>query len=170
MVDENILEDEIRQFIDSHKTLHLACIANQQEDSSESLNTEPNISYTPFYFDKEKQLFYIYISKLAEHGKYLPTNDKVAIMLIEDEQKCRNLFARKRLSYSCEVTSILRNEPRWNEIISQFQLQFGKIMELLSQFNDFDLYCLSPIKGNYVQGFGKAYAIEKGKIIHLRSA
>ncbi|MFK5986761.1 MAG: heme utilization protein HutZ [Pseudomonadota bacterium] len=169
MVDETILAAEIQQFIDSHKTLHMACLANidASDNSAGKQIIEPNISYTPFIFDKEKQQFFIYISKLAEHGQYLPGNKSIAILLIEDEQRCKNLFARKRLTYNCSIKAITRDNPLWTEQIKIFQQQFGKIMDLLSQFSDFDLYSLTPERGTYVQGFGKAYRIHEGKISHL---
>jgi len=125
------------------------------------------ISYTPFFYDQDTNLFYIFISKLAEHGKHLPTNKLISIMLIEDESSSKNLFARKRLTYSCLVSPISRKNDQWIKFIEKFKQQFGKIIDLLSQFNDFDMYCLTPQNGNYVQGFGKAYEINNGQITHL---
>lgn len=162
-------DDDIKNFINKQKSLHLACILSQISDTNKKQLNEPHSSYTPFIYDKDKNKFYIYISNLAEHGKHLPTNRLISIMLIEDEQNCKNIFSRKRLSYSCTVETIPRNSELWVNIIEKFRQQFGKIMELLSQFNDFDLYCLKPQKGNYVQGFGKAYQIENGQITHIDS-
>ena len=170
-----MVEDDINEFIAAQQSLHLACSiikdSNLKQDDlkdiSVTVHNEAHISYTPFIYDKDNSEFYIYISRLAEHGKYLPTNQSVSVMLIEDEQTSRNIFARKRLTYLCSVSPISRNSVQWNEFIEKFKQQIGKIMELLSQFNDFDMYCLKPQKGNYVHGFGKAYQIQNGQITHI---
>ena len=170
-----MVEDDIILFIAAQQSLHLACSIVEDSNVHQSdlknipvtVHNKAHISYTPFIYDKDNNEFYIYISKLADHGKYLPTNQSVSIMLIEDEKSSKNIFARKRLTYLCSVSSISRNSIQWDEFIEKFKQQFGKIMELLSQFNDFDMYCLKPQKGNYVQGFGKAYQIQNGKITHI---
>jgi len=167
-----MVENDIIDFIAKQKSLQLACIQTYDNKKNEQVDAKlnsPLISYTPFYYHQENNLFYIFISKLAEHGKHLPTNDLVSIMLIEDEQGCKNIFARQRLTYSCSVSSVSRNSEQWIKFIEKFKQQFGKMIELLSQFNDFDMYCLKPQNGNFVQGFGKAYRIENGQIIHLDS-
>jgi heme iron utilization protein len=163
-----MIEDEIKIFISKQKSLHLACIKLTDKEQLSS-QQQALISYTPFIYDPETNLFYIFISKLAEHGKYLPTNQLISIMLIEDELSCHNLFARKRLTYSCAVSPIYRKDDQWVKFIGKFKQQFGKIIDLLSQFNDFDMYCLRPQNGNYVQGFGKAYEINNGQITHLEA-
>jgi len=162
-----MVEKEIEDFISKQKSLHLACIKTVDNEQQNAPDGHTLISYTPFFYNQEDNKFYIYISKLADHGKYLPTNNLISIMLIEDEQTCKNLFARKRLTYSCTVNLISRNSDLWGKFIEKFQQQFGKIIDLLSQFNDFDMYCLTPQNGSYVQGFGKAYEIKNGQIVHI---
>ena len=163
-----MVANDITNFISQQQSLQLACIRTSNNEQLE-LENQALISYTPFYYDAETKQFFIYISKLAEHGKYLPTNHLISIMLIEDEQQCTNIFARKRLTYSCTVSAISRQSDQWIKYIEKFELQFGKIIDLLSQFNDFDMYCLNPQTGSFVQGFGKAYQIENGQIIHIDS-
>ncbi len=153
-----MVEEEIKEFIGRQQSLYLACSV---------IHEQAQVSYAPFIYNQQKQEFYIYISKLADHGKCLPANKTVSVMLIEDEHNCRNIFARKRLNYLCSVSPVSRNSIQWKDYIEKFKQQFGKIMELLSQFNDFDMYSLKPKSGSYVKGFGKAYQIRNGQITHL---
>jgi len=110
---------------------------------------------------------------MAEHSKNIQnaceTSGTISILLIADEQDSNNLFARKRLTYACKVSHISRDEAAWSGFMQQFQERFGKIVELLTQLGDFHLYCLRPGKGNYVHGFGKAYALENGVLKHIEA-
>lgn len=155
------LQQQIEDFIVQQKTLML---------STSNGENMPLASYTPYICDSHGD-FYIFISDMAEHSKNiryaLENQQSISIMLIADEQDSRNLFARKRLTYQCQVTFIAREESIWGERIELFQQRFGKIMQLLSQLGDFRLYCLKPGTGNFVLGFGKAYALENGSIQHI---
>jgi len=161
MIDEEQLQQEILDFVKQQQTLMLSTV---------NAENQPLASYTPFIQDEQGN-FYIFISDMAEHSKNIQMASQnksgVSVLLIEDEQASRNLFARKRLSYSCQVKKIDRSEAEWAILIQQFQDRFGKIMELLAQLGDFRLFCLRPKIGNFVQGFGKAYNLENGKIKHI---
>ena len=149
------LREEIRCFRKQQKTLIL---------SSQSEDNHPLASYAPFIED-EKGCFYLLLSDLAGHSINLQNHQNkqstLSILLIEDEQTARNLFARKRLSYTCQVTSWPREHPHWQEKIEQLQERFGKTIEVLASLADFNLYVLKPVEGQYVRGFGQAYVLKK---------
>ncbi len=46
------------------------------------------------------------------------------------------------------------------EVVEQFRIEHGKIIELLSALPDFLIYRLRPISGQFVMGFGQAYQLE----------
>ncbi|KOO12305.1 HugZ protein, partial [Vibrio xuii] len=85
---QNRLEPEVQAFRDSRKTLQLATI------SAEGI---PNATYAPFAFDS--QAYYILVSDIAAHGRNLKTNRNVSILMIEDESECKQIYARKRLTF-----------------------------------------------------------------------
>jgi len=161
MSDEESLIQDINAFVQQQQTLIL---------STGNRDGKPLASYTPFVQDNSGN-FYIFISDMAEHSNNIKHaeqhNAEISVLLIEDEQQSRNLFARKRLSYQCKVTFIGREDELWSNLINQFHERFGKIIELLSQLGDFHMYRLIPGRGNFVVGFGKAYSLEQGKIIHV---
>ncbi len=124
----------------------------------------PLCSTAPFIETQNGELVLL-LSDMAEHSRNLhyheQTHTPVAIMFIEDEADCRNIFARKRLSYQGLVTIINKEQAQWPPMIAQLQQKFGKTIELLSSLADFRLYVITPQKGNYVKGFGQAWSLNK---------
>ena len=150
---EDGLREEIRLFRQQQKTLILA---------SQSPDNQPLASYAPFIEDDEGS-FFLLLSGLASHSVNLQHHQNeqstLSVLLIEDEQTARNLFARKRLNYSCTVSIWSREHPQWQEKITALQKKFGKTIEVLAVLGDFNLYCLKPVQGHYVKGFGQAYEL-----------
>ncbi|MBR9787994.1 MAG: heme utilization protein HutZ [Vibrionaceae bacterium] len=142
------LETEVREFRDSRKTLQLATI---NEASC------PNSTYAPFAFDSKA--YYILVSDIAAHGKNLKTNRNVSILMIEDESECKNIYARKRLTFDTRAELVEKQTQGWELGIAALQARFGEIIDNLSQLGDFNLYRLVPDSGRYVKGFGQAYVI-----------
>ncbi|MEL6162879.1 MAG: pyridoxamine 5'-phosphate oxidase family protein [Cyanobacteria bacterium J06628_3] len=65
----------------------------------------PSISYAPFVIDETKNI-YIFVSEFSTHTFNLQANPKASVMLIEDETKSKQIFARRRLTYSCSATKL----------------------------------------------------------------
>lgn len=151
------LIEEIKLFRQQQQSLILA---------SCSSNYEPLASFAPFVED-DNGSFCILLSDIASHSvnlrQHQETNKELSVLLIEDEKTARNVFARKRLSYSCRVSICPREDAQWQNIIDKLQEKLGKTIELLASLSDFNLYCLSPKKGNYVRGFGQAYELKEGR-------
>jgi putative heme iron utilization protein len=118
----------------------------------------PNISYAPFIED-ENGCFYLFLSQLASHTQDLLNQPMASILLIEDEQDARQLFARRRISYDCDVSIVQSGEACYSDRLDKFEQSFGSIIPLLRSLPDFILFKLTPTEGRYVQGFGKAYQL-----------
>jgi putative heme iron utilization protein len=164
---EEMILNEIAEFRQQQKTLILA---TRSSDHSETV--QPLASYAPFIEDADGN-FYLFLSGLAQHSANITSHkdehSQLSVLLIEDEQSSRNLFARKRLTYSCTVTVWPRTHPKWQTTIDKLQERFGKTIEVLSSLGDFNLYCLMPTEGNYVRGFGQAYELKDARHPVLRS-
>lgn len=135
------------ELLDSAQSLMLATVDGQGI---------PESSTTPF-IRSETGSYYIYVSQLARHTRNLMENQRASIMLVEDESCCRQFFARKRIQYQCQVET--GDDTNREEILVAFARRYGKVMELLSTLPDFQLIRLKPLKGQFVQGFGQAYAL-----------
>ncbi|WP_282176715.1 heme utilization protein HutZ [Vibrio nereis] len=151
---QNRLEPEVQAFRDSRKTLQLATI------SAEGI---PNATYAPFAFDS--QAYYILVSDIAAHGRNLKINRNVSILMIEDESECKQIYARKRLTFDTRAELVERNTEAWQQGVNALQTRFGDIIKNLSQLGDFNLYRLVPESGRYVKGFGQAFEISGNDLL-----
>lgn len=119
---------------------------------------KPNASYSPFVSDDNGYL-YIFVSGLASHTQDLLESSEVSVLLTEDEEKSRQIYARQRISYQCSVEIIANEHEKYPLILDKMENHFGNIIELLRNLPDFILFQLTPFQGQYVKGFGKAYKL-----------
>jgi len=154
-----ILQQEYQALIESQQTLMLASLGKEQM---------PDASYAPYIRD-ENGVFYIYVSELAKHTQNLMRHPYAGIIFIRPEAESRNLFARERVSFRCQVTEVSRNEEPYEGLLENFRDRFGAVVDMLSSLPDFHLLALKPESGSYVVGFGRAYAIdcESGALQHI---
>lgn len=144
------------------KTLQLATLGE---------GNEPHCGYTPFV--KSGNDFVVFISQLAVHTRDLLANNRVGVMIVDDEQESSNLFARCRARYQCKAVVIEKDAEEYEHLLSQYQERQGKIVSLLRELPDFVLFRLKPDTGVFVVGFGEAYRIEGDNMdtfVHIRSA
>ncbi len=135
--------------------------------SSLSVKGQPNISYAPYVRDDDGH-YYVFISQLASHTEDLLCNPFVAIMLMEDEQEARQIFARTRVIYHCHVEKIAPDEANYADKLDQFENMFGSVVSVLRGLSDFILFRLIPYQGRFVMGFGQAYELEGDQFQTLR--
>ena len=128
-------------------------------------NDYPFSSYAPFYYDGEK--VYIFISNIATHAKNMQEISKCSAFFIEDESTSQQIFARKRISLQCNVTSIQRNDTSFEPIMKAFVSKQGATLTMLMGMSDFNLYALTPIYGEATFGFGEAYNVGGEKMNQL---
>ena len=117
----------------------------------------PEIGYAPYIFLNNN--FYIFSSELSPHIKHLLYNRKGTFMIIEDECKAKNIWARVRIKFEAKITVVDRNKNNYNKICNQIQNFHGKTLNLIKQFSDFHLIKISPIKGSIITGFGNAFIL-----------
>lgn len=146
-----------REFIAGFKTVLIASTNSTQQ---------PEASYAP-YVEFEGN-YYVFISELALHTKNLLENKNCSLLFIADEDKTNNLFARQRVSLQCRTELIQKNSSHYQAALSLFHKRFGKFMQLLESLPDFHLFCLTPQAGNYVAGFGQAYALSGRDLSQLQ--
>jgi len=123
--------------------------------SSLGKDNNPEISYAPFVMLDNK--VYVYLSKAANHYYNLRDNHKCSVMIIEDESTCKTIFARTRVSFSCEA-NMMDNVS--DEIFAKFdEVHDAKMMAMFKKM-DFDMFELNIKSGRLVKGFGQAYEIK----------
>lgn len=116
----------------------------------------PFSSYAPFV--KINHKYYVYLSLMAKHSSNLTKNPNSSIFFCEDEQDCKNIFAKKRVSIQCTTKKLEQNTNEEKEILEQFSKKFGnEMITMLHKMGDFYLFEFTPFYGEAVFGFGKAY-------------
>ncbi|MEH0690257.1 heme utilization protein HutZ [Vibrio cholerae] len=148
------LGPEIKEFRQARKTLQLATVDE---------HGKPNVSYAPFVQNQEG--YFVLISEIARHARNLQANPTVSIMLIEDEDSSKQLFARKRLTFDATAHVVERESEQWRQVIAQMQERFGEIIDGLSQLQDFVLFNLKAEQGLFVKGFGQAYQVSGDDLV-----
>ena len=116
---------------------------------------EQDISYSPVIYHRSR--FYILISQLSPHTGHLYQRPTAALLFIEDERDSEQIYARRRLSFSCSAQPCKRDDQTWRTLIPLFRKQFGPIIDTVTGLNDFVLFQLQPTEGRWVTGFGQAY-------------
>lgn len=88
-------------------------------------------------------------------------------MFVADEADTPDMFARTRLSYDCSATLLPRGESPWEAAADRFSARFGPIVAVLRDLPDFRIFRLTPLKGRFVLGFGKAYDVDPRNLENL---
>ena len=116
----------------------------------------PFSSYAPYV--KYNNKYYVYLSLMAKHLSNLTQNKIASIFFCEDEQDCKNIYEKKRVSIQCETLKLAQNTQNEEEILNEFKAKFGEEMvNMLKKMGDFYLFEFTPFYGEAVFGFGKAY-------------
>lgn len=118
----------------------------------------PAASYAPFLLDGGA--FHVQLSTLSAHTGQLARAGVTGILLIEDESAAEEIFARRRLTFTCSATTIQRTSAEWTRISDRFEDKFGASAALIRPLTDFRLFALRPRSGLFVRGFGHAFRID----------
>lgn len=141
--------DELLRLLESYRTASLATV---------NASGAPQVSYVPVAVDEDRR-FLFFVSELAEHTPNLRANPLASLMLIDDEEKSSQLFARNRLTLNGEVALIARDSPGWEPAAACYRERFGKFFDMLCGLPDFHMFCLVPSDVRLVLGFGSAYQV-----------
>ncbi|MDH2924165.1 hypothetical protein EV693_101206 [Nicoletella semolina] len=151
---QNRLGPELQELKQQVKTIVLATVDPEGT---------PNVSYAPFIIKNGE--YQILISTIARHARNLQAIPRVSLMLIEDENKSRELFARRRLTFDATARIIERGSQEWQEGIKALQARHGDLVADLSNLEDFKLFGLKPEQGLFVKGFGKAFQVSTDDLV-----
>lgn len=123
----------------------------------------PHSGYTPYLLDPDSKegglQFHIFVSELSVHTRDMLETPKASIMIIEDESASKQVFARTRVTYNCEVLQIERDHTDYVDVLDRFEQRQGNTVSLLRELPDFHLMRLRPFSGQFVMGFGKAFSL-----------
>ncbi len=150
------LGPEIKEFRQERRTIQLATV---------DAEGRPNVSYAPFVQNQEG--YFVLISQIARHARNLLDNPNVSLMMIEDEDTSKQLFARKRLTFDAVATVVERDTELWHQVVGQMKERFGEIIDGLSKLEDFVLFNLKAEQGLFVKGFGQAFQVSGDDLVDV---
>lgn len=142
-------EEVTERLLAEYKTASLATISS---------TGVPLASYVPLALDGRRRLLF-FVSELSEHTANLSSSTRASLMLIDDESRTEQLFARNRLTFNGTVTRIGRDHLDWPAVSAAYGDRFGKFFSMLSGLNDFHMFALTPDEIRLVVGFGAAYRV-----------
>ena len=152
-MDDSQLKRIFEEFLEGFSSL---CISTMDGEGW------PSISYAPFVVD-ENRSYYVFLSDLAKHTSCLRESGKASVMFIEDEVTSKQIFARTRVVFQCDVMEMKPSSESTVQM-EMMQSRFGELMSTLRSLPDFHLFRLKPLGGSFVIGFGKAYTISGEKM------
>lgn len=144
------------ELIVAARSLHIASVA---------VDGMPLASYAPFARDADGA-FLIAVSGLAAHGRVLAAAARVSVMIVEDEEAARQIFARTRAVFDCRVEA--QPGAARASVFAALRARFGEVAQMLEGLGDFAAYRLEPIHGNFVMGFGAAFDLPDGRLESMR--
>jgi putative heme iron utilization protein len=148
---------DFEKFINQRKTVILGTL---------NATVEAEASYAPVLRKDGK--FYIYVSELAKHTHNLLENKNLTLLFIEDESEAENIFARKRATLKAQAKHIARDSEGWDSIMDTYGEHLGETARMLRNLQDFHLFELTCLKGNFVRGFAQAYALSGDLLNEVR--
>lgn len=151
---DNALRREAEAFLTGFRSLAMATV---------DIEGYPEASYAPYVADDEGNL-YVFVSGLSRHTRNLAATRHASVLFIEDESRAQNIFARRRLTYTCVAEPVERDTPEFGRVLDLFEDAFGAIILTLRGLADFRLFCLRPSGGRYVRGFGQAFHVHGGAV------
>lgn len=125
----------------------------------------PNVSYAPFVINNGE--YQVLISTIARHARNLLEVPKVSLMIIEDESKSRQIFARRRLSFDATVRVLERHSEEWEQAIVALKARQGNLVDELAKMQDFNVFCFKPELGLFVKGFGQAFQVSDDDLVNF---
>lgn len=150
---ENRLQQEILSFIQDRKSLQLATLGS---------DGAPYASYAPFALGEDA--FYVILSDIAIHGLNLVREPRASVLIIEDEEKAEEMFARVRINYRVIAEELPVDSDVWHHALDRLAARHGERPRKLAEHTDFRIFQLTPQAGRYVKGFGKAYTLAGGAL------
>ena len=151
------ISENILSLIKSQQSLLLSTLSSSQSKTAK----QPFASYAPYAYDLKTGELFVLLSDLASHSLNVIEHPQASVLIIEDESKSDEIFARKRVQYDVTAIDISR-EDRAKTIVQDMTERLGDTVSLIASLADFRLFALKAQGGRYVEGFGKAFTIKQG--------
>ncbi|HNN13426.1 MAG TPA: pyridoxamine 5'-phosphate oxidase family protein [Anaerolineales bacterium] len=126
----------------------------------------PQASMVSYLVADDFSVFYIYISRLAQHTVDMQKDKHVSLLICEtdDGREDPQTLARVSIRGSAEI--IENGEPGYNRLKDAYVARFPQAERLFS-LADFNFWRITPKGGRYVAGFAKAFNITPDALLKV---
>ena len=125
----------------------------------------PSASYVPCA--PVDGAFGIVVSRLAAHTANLAARRAASILLVDDDGRDHDAFARVRLSIAVQASAHAPASATWTAIWSALERRHGATVRILRELPDFVAVSLAPEHGRIVMGFASAHDVGAGVLREL---
>ncbi len=143
------MNDEIRAFIERHRTATLAVCGPEG----------PLTSMVSYVAEPSGQSVLVHLSSLAPHKPLLLANPACSLLIADPDDGRAEPMSLKRLSLSGRATKIEKGTPEYEQAKAHFLARIPA-SRLMFELPDFDLFRIAFTGGRYTGGFGKAVSLQ----------
>lgn len=113
--------------------------------------------------------FYLYLRESSIKSENMIDSGQANLMFIEDELSSPHAFARRQLTYQCEVNAVSKGY-QYTRIMVAFQDRLGALMDTLRRVPNCQLLRLTPSTGKYINSLAQAFTFEGYRAHFLNQA
>lgn len=133
------------------RTARVAALATLRDEA-------PQVSMVAYVAMADFSLFYILVSRLAQHTVEMQKDKRVALLIAEPDDGRSDPQTLARVSIRASAEMIQNGEPGYTPLKEMYLARFPEA-EQLFKLADFNFWRIKPKGGRYVAGFAKAYNI-----------
>jgi len=127
---------------------------------------KPNSAMVAIAFADDFSAFYIHVSKLGKHTKDMEVNPQVSLLITETDDHRADPQTLARLSLNGTAAPFPKADPSYDLLKRNYLARFPEAEQLFN-FDDFQLWKISPTSGRFVAGFSKAFNISPETLIKM---
>jgi hypothetical protein len=117
---------------------------------------EPRVARVAFVPAADFSLFYVHVSKLAQHTVDMMKDKRVSLLIAETDDGRADPQTLARVSIRASAELMQNGEPGYTPVKNKYIERFPESAPLF-KLEDFGIWRIKPKGGRYVAGFGKAY-------------
>lgn len=118
----------------------------------------PLVSQVPFITADDFSLFFIFVSRLAQHTVDMQKDKRVALLITEPDDGYEDPLALAHFSIRGSAESIQNGEPGYTPLKNKYLERYPE-SESLFKLTDFNFWRIKPKGGRFIAGAAKAFNV-----------
>ena len=132
-------------------------------------DSKPRVSMVSIAPAEDFSVFYIHISRLAQHTRDILKDTHVSLMIVETDDGRPDPQTLARVSILGQAIIIPQDDAVYGVARQTYLARFPHAMPRFS-FSDFSLYRIVPESVHFVGGFARAFSFKPEELTALRES